>query len=93
MVGGTTSGSSDSMDAYTETHLLTDLSAGEVAANYNEQLEAAGWTLLESGESEGHGWSHWSLTDEEGQEWIGTFILLEVPPDSDTIFAYLHVAR
>ena len=93
MVGGITSGSSDSMDAYTETHLLTDLSAGEVAANYNEQLEAAGWTLLESGESEGHAWSYWSLTDEEGLEWFGTLVLLEVPPGSDTIFAYIRVTR
>ena len=93
MIGGTTSGSSDSNTAYTETTLRTDLSAGELAAFFNEQLAADGWTLLDNGASEGHAWSHWSLVDEKGEAWTGTLILLEVPPGSDEIFAFIRVSR
>ena len=90
-IGG--GGSSGTTDAYNETQLTTDLTAGEVAAYYNAQLLDSGWTLLENGESEGHAWSSWSFTDEGGQAWSGTLILLEVPPGSDTLFAYIQISR
>ncbi len=86
-------GSSGDFSAYNEVQLQTERSAGEMAAFYNEQLEVAGWSLVESGESDGHAWSSWTFTDEKGQEWSGTLVLLEVPPGSDTIFAYIQVAR
>ena len=86
-------GGSGMTDGYNEAHLITDLPAGEVAAHFNEQLIAAGWTPLESGGSEGHAWSTWSVTDEEGQAWSGTLVVLEVPPGGGTIFAYIRVGR
>ncbi|NJN44905.1 MAG: hypothetical protein HC806_09435 [Anaerolineae bacterium] len=87
--GGSTSG----QDSYTEAHLQGNISPAELSGYYDEQLIAAGWTLIESGGEESTGWSYWSLKDEKGEEWFGTLIVTKVPPDSDKIFAYIRVSR
>lgn len=90
--GGGGGGSSD-QDAYNETHLEGEISASEAAAHYNEQLAAAGWTLVESGSTDGLGWSTWTLTNAEGEAWTGTLIVSDIPPGSGKLFAYVRVER
>ena len=90
--GGGGGGSSDS-DAYNETHLEGDLSAVDAAAYYNDQLAAAGWTLVESGSADGLGWSIWTLTDADGDAWTGTLLVSDIPPGSGKLFAYVRVER
>ena len=87
------SGGSSVTDGYSETHLEGDLSAAETAAFYNDQLTAAGWTLVESGGADGLGWSTWTFTDAEGAAWTGTLIVSDVPPGSGRLFAYVRIER
>ncbi len=85
-------GSSDS-EAYNETHLTGDISAPDAATYYNDQLSAAGWTLVESGSADGLGWSTWTFTDADGDAWAGTLLVSDIPPGSGKLFAYVRVER
>jgi hypothetical protein len=87
--GGGSSGS----DSYNETHLEGDISAPDAAAYYNDQLTAAGWTLVESGSADGLGWSTWTFTDADGDAWMGTLLVSDIPPGSGKLFAYVRVER
>jgi hypothetical protein len=86
-------GSSSDTDAYNETHLTGDISAPDAAAYYNDQLTAAGWTLVESGSADGLGWSTWTFTDAAGDAWTGTLLVSDIPPGSGKLFAYVRVER
>lgn len=88
--GGGGGGSSDS-DAYNETHIEGDLSAAETAAYYNDQLAAAGWMLVDSGDTDSLSWSTWTFTGEDGSAWTGTLFVSDIPPGSGKLYAYVRI--
>lgn len=51
----------------------------EIAAHYNTQLAAGGWTLTGEDLSSPQAWSSWEFSDEQGNRWIGVFAALELP--------------
>ncbi|MCA9892534.1 MAG: hypothetical protein KC615_06095 [Anaerolineae bacterium] len=72
-------------------HLLTDLAVDDVAAGYHEQLAAAGWMqALEDG-GERTSVTNWTITDEKGDEWLGTFTLQPWPGDPTGFMATIAV--
>jgi hypothetical protein len=91
-VQGAGAGASD-RDANITANLKGDLSAAEVADFYHEQMRAAGWEMQNGGEGEGAAWSHWTFQDEQGTDWIGALIVLEVSTDSDALFALVTIAK
>lgn len=89
---GSGMGSSEE-DAYVEATLKTEMPLGELAAHYHPQLEQAGWQMLDSGSVEGQTWSTWSITDDRGDVWGGSFILLDTPLTPQARFAVFWIAK
>ena len=85
-------GGSDS-SAETRSQLRTELSAAELAADYNNQLEAAGWQALAQEEGGGAAWSTWSLTDEDGEIWSGMLFIVESSVESNGRYAFVRIER
>ena len=92
LVQGGGSGASDS-DAQITANLKTELTAAELAAHYNRQLETAGWEMITQGDGEGAAWSTWSLKDEQGKPWSGTLIILETAAENNNRYALIHIER
>lgn len=91
-VQGGGAGSSD-RDANISANLTGDLSAAEIAAFYNEQLLAAGWNMQDGGDGEGAAWSRWAFQDDEGTDWSGALMVVEVSTESNTLFAIVTIEK
>ena len=92
MTGGG-GGSSGDGSAYSSTDMESSLTAEELLAHYNAQLEAAGWEFVDQGLSDVVGWSAWKLTDKDGKEWGGTLMVMEKPLVPERRFALVSVER
>ena len=92
MTGGG-AGSSGNGSAYSTTDMESNLTAEELLAHYNAQLEAAGWELVDQGVADVVGWSAWKLTDKDGKVWGGTLMVLEKPLVPERRFALVSVER
>jgi hypothetical protein len=92
MTGGG-GGSSGTESAYSSTDMETALTAEELLAHYNAQLEEAGWELVDQGLAEAVGWSEWKLTDKDGDEWGGKLLVMESRLRPDRRFAMVSVER
>jgi hypothetical protein len=91
MRGGGSSGGSNGEWAVSA-DLRTDLDAEALATAYNEQLEGAGWSQVNTGSAEGSAWSTWTFADDQDAQWGGTLLVIESPTAPDARFAYLQVA-
>jgi hypothetical protein len=89
--GGGGSGSDGS--AYSSTDMESSLTAAELLAHYNAQLEQAGWKMVDKGLTDVVGWSTWKLTDKDGKEWSGTLMVMEKPLIPERRFALVSVER
>ena len=87
--GGGSSGSGNSW--HSTVILETDLDAEALAAHYNEQLQTAGWKLADRGSAGPAAWSTWSFTDDQGDTWAGTLLILETAGGAGQRFAYLYI--
>jgi len=85
-------GSSDH-DAEVTASLQSDLSPVELVDFYNQQLLTSGWKMQNSGTGEGAAWSHWTFTDEQGTNWLGSLIVLKASVNSDRLFALLRIEK
>jgi hypothetical protein len=92
MTGGGGGSSSDG-SAYSSTDMESSLTAEELLAHYNAQLEQAGWKMVDQGLSDVVGWSTWRLADKAGKEWGGTLMVMEKPLTPERRFALLSVER
>jgi hypothetical protein len=92
LIQGASSGGSD-RDAEVTASLQSDLSPVELVEFYNEQLLASGWKMQNSGNGEGAAWSHWTFTDEQETNWLGSLIVLKASADSDRLFALLRIEK
>jgi hypothetical protein len=68
------------MSAASTALLDTARSLDDFGPEYFAQLEAQGWTAVQTGVAEGSAWSTWTFTDEDGLSWIGMFNLTAYPP-------------
>ena len=91
--------SSSDHEAEITAHLQSDLSPLQLVEFYNEQLLASGWKLQESGNvqasgnGEGAAWSHWTFTDEQESNWLGSLIVLKTSANSNRLFALLRIEK
>lgn len=92
MTGGGGGGGSDG-SAYSSTDMESSLTAAELLAHYNAQLEQAGWKMVDQGLTDVVGWSTWKLTDKDGKEWGGTLMVMEKPLIPERRFALVSVER
>jgi hypothetical protein len=92
LVQGSGAGSSDH-DANISANLKGDLSAAEIADFYNDQLQTAGWKLQNSGDGEGAAWSNWTFQDDEGTDWVGALMVIEVSTESNSRFAMVTIEK
>ena len=90
-----TSGGSSSGDGMADTSavLQTELSPGELASQYADQLAEIGWTQVAQDAVPELAWSSWSRTVEEGQAWSGLLLVAANPVVPDRIFAWFRVER
>jgi hypothetical protein len=76
-MGGGGSGGEDSF--YSLATVETDMDLSSLAAHYAAQLEKAGWTRTDAGQSGPLAWHTWTLQDEEQEPWDGLFSIMKVP--------------
>ncbi|MBX3000407.1 MAG: hypothetical protein KF893_17925 [Caldilineaceae bacterium] len=88
------SGSSSGGDRISATaDIQTELTADVVAAHYEDQLEEAGWERLEDTAADAIAWSAWRFTDDDGNDWNGTFYIVRLAGDGDSYAATLDAQR
>jgi len=83
--------SSSDRDAEVTASLQSTLSAIELIEFYNPQLLALGWKMQDNGNGEGAAWSHWTFTDDQKTNWLGSLIVLKASTNSDRLFALLRI--
>lgn len=87
--GGSSSGDRISATADIQTGLTTDV----VAAHYEDQLEEAGWERLDDTAADAIAWSAWAFSDDDGNDWNGTFYIVRLAGDGDSYVATLDAQR
>jgi hypothetical protein len=88
------SGGSSSGDRISATaDIQTELTADVVAAHYEDQLEEAGWERIDDTSSEAIAWSAWTFSDEDDNEWNGTFYIVRLSGEGDSYVATLDAQR
>ncbi|MDH5607204.1 MAG: hypothetical protein OEY93_09965 [Anaerolineae bacterium] len=80
-------------EQYISANLVTNLSAGELIALYNQQLIDAGWELIGEDSLEGIASSQWLVIDEDGKEWSGVLLVIEHISTADKRLALLQIIR
>jgi len=92
-ISGSGAGGSSDGSAYNTADLLTSLSIDALLSHYNDQMEQAGWELVDQGTSEVVAWSAWKLIDEAGDEWGGNLIVMDNRLGSDRRYAIVSVEQ
>jgi hypothetical protein len=88
------SGGSSSGDRISATaDIQTELTADVVAAHYEDQLEEAGWERIDESSSDAIAWSAWSFSDDDDNEWNGTFYIVRLAGEGDSYVATLDAQR
>lgn len=72
--------------------IKTELNSSALAAHYADQLTAANWTATSSEECGPTSWSTWSYKDEEGIEWNGFLIALDLAGSEDKRFVMMQAS-
>jgi hypothetical protein len=86
-------GTSDRDSANSTTMLETeaDFSTLTLAAHYAAQLEKAGWTRTNEGDSGPIAWHAWAFQDEEAAPWWGLFFVIKLPSIERRYFLYIEI--
>lgn len=88
MGGGGGSSANDSY--YSSATLEADDDLAALAAHYAAQLEQAGWTRTDAGQSGPLAWHSWAFHDEDGEPWRGFFFILKTPGTEHEHFLYIR---
>jgi hypothetical protein len=56
-----------------------EMPPAELAAHFDEQLTAQGWSLVAEGDSGPVAWSEWAVTDADGRAWGGLLAITAGP--------------
>ena len=73
--------------------LETDLNTTSIMDYYSNQIRKAGWIILENGSCVLSSWSTWNLIDENGQNWIGSFLVLGSSDDTRRHFLLFRAEK
>ncbi len=87
--GGGGGGGGDSW--YSTATLEADGDLATFAAHYGGQLEKAGWTRTDGGQSGPAAWHTWTFQDEEKEPWQGMFFMLKTPGREREYFLYIKI--
>jgi hypothetical protein len=83
-------GGSGFQSVSTQAYLESDLPLEDIAAAYNEQLEAFGWQAMGAESGEKLSWSGWTV-EGDGQTWAGTLTLTASPTAANQYSATLSI--
>ena len=86
-MGGGGGGGGDSFYSSATLEAADDLPT--LTAHYAGQLEQAGWTRADGGQSGPVGWHSWTFQDEDGEPWRALFFILKMPETEGQHFLYL----
>lgn len=86
-MGGGGGGGSDSY--YSSATLETTADLTTLTTHYSSQLEQAGWTRTDAGQSGPVAWHTWTFQDEDGEPWRALFFMLKVPETEGQYFLYI----
>jgi hypothetical protein len=87
--GGGGGGGGDSW--YSTATLEADGDLATLAAHYADQLEKAGWTRTDGGQSGPGAWHTWTFQDEDQEPWQGMFFMLKTPGREREYFLYIKI--
>jgi hypothetical protein len=87
--GGGGGGGSDSY--YSSATLETDADLPTLTTHYAGQLEKAGWSQIDAGQSGPLAWHAWTFQDEDGEPWRGLFFILKIPGAERQYALYIRV--
>ncbi len=73
-------------------NIETDLSAKDLEAYYEDQLDKAGWKVNDKGSNGPFAWSTWSFTDKSGDNWTGVLFVSELGQKNQR-FAIFSISR
>ena len=73
--------------------MQTSLSVAELFQHYSDQLEAAGWKLVDESQADAAAWSTWTVQDAKGHDWQSMLLITETPEKPNGRFALLRVER
>ena len=62
-----------------------------LADHYAAQLEKAGWTRSDEGDSGPLAWSAWKFRDEENESWWGLFFVMTLLDTQYRYFLYTEI--
>ncbi len=85
-------GGSGSDSEENRAHLRTGMSPAALVKHYSVQLEEAGWSRLGGGEKGPTAWSGWTFEDEAGEGWVGTFVAMSPPGESEVRFVQVSAS-
>lgn len=85
--GGSSSGTGEGDVSAT---IRSTLSAEDLAEHYNRQIGEDGWVEVGRGRGAGAAWSFWER-EADGEEWVGTFLVLESPSVEGQFFAWFRI--
>jgi len=89
--GGGGGGAPGYRSASNSAMLETERPVAEIAADYNAQLEAAGWVLAKSEAGENFAYSGWTLTDEQEADWSGFMTITADPSNVNQLLAVITI--
>jgi len=84
-------GSSGQNSADSRAALETDMEFAALIPHYAKQLEAAGWTKQDEGQSGPIAWNAWTFKDEDNEPWRGFFFILKAPGREREYSLYVEV--
>lgn len=88
-ISGGGGGGSDSEES--RAHLRTGMSPAALEEHYSAQLEKAGWSRMGGGDEGPTAWSGWTFED-DGEEWVGTFVAMRPPGSSELCFVQVSAS-
>jgi hypothetical protein len=75
---------------YSSATLETTADLTTLIAHYAGQLEQAGWTRTDEGQSGPLAWHAWTFQDEDGEPWRAVFFMLKMPGTEDQYSLYMR---
>jgi hypothetical protein len=91
VMGGGGGGGIDSFYSNATLEASTPRDLAELAAHYATQLEHAGWTRVEGGQSGPIAWNAWTFQDEDKEAGRGFFFILRMPGQREQYMLHLQV--
>ncbi len=77
--------------AYAAADIITDLTVGELAEFYANQLQEKGWELVGDDRTKAIAWSEWTFEDKKGKTWSASLVVTKRFTRENALFAMIRV--